>query len=386
MICTEVFDFNVLAYDKDPTIPIINQGGTSSSKTYSILQFLYFIASNSAKPLVISICSYALPHLRLGAVRDFENILNDEGVAIEKIRNKTENTYYIGKSIIEFFGTDNVAKVKGPRRDILYINECNYVKYDIYDQLSVRTKGAIFLDFNPTLEFWVHTELIPNSAHHFIKSTYLNNRMLDEVIVKRIESHKNNEQWWRVYGLGETGSLEGAIFKNWRFENDSEVSEQFNILPSGYAMDFGFHPDPDVLVKVAVDEKRKKIYAKQIIHQSGLGLEELTDLIGDEVTSRSQSIVADSATPRMIYDLSKRFNIKGVVKGGGSIIEGIRIMQDYEIIISKDSYDLSKELNSYMWSDKKAGIPLDANNHEIDSIRYYVLTHTNHRRRTKLIS
>lgn len=384
MRTTTVFEKNLLAYNAKQNL-IINPGGTSSSKTYSILQLLYLIALQRKSPRVISVVSYAFPHLRLGAVRDFDSILTAQGIIPDNIRNKTDMTYRIGNSIIEFFGTENLGKVHGPRRDILFINEANNVKHDIFTQLAIRTRECVFLDFNPVQEFWVHTEVMPKLKHELIKSTYLDNNYLDENTIRQIESRRHNENWWKVYGMGEIGSLEGAIFDNWRFEERNEVMEAFENIPNGYAMDFGFHPDPDSLNRIAIDEKRKKIYVKEIIYDNFLGIEELSTKIGNEITDRSKSIIADSASPRMIYDLSKKFNIKAVVKGGGSVLEGIRIMQDYEIIISSNSYNLSKEFQNYIWSDKKSGIPIDAFNHGIDNIRYYVLTHTSHRRRTKLI-
>jgi phage terminase large subunit len=209
---------------------------------------------------------------------------------------------------------------------------------------------------------------------------YLPKSELDKILMKK--DKPGFENWWKVYGLGELGSLEGVVFQNVRYEKEGEVSEAFRILPTGYAMDFGFHPDPDVLIKVAINEKEKKIYAHEVIYKSGLGIQELSDLIGVEIPDKIKSIIADSASPRMIFDLGKRFNIKAVIKPG--VIESIRALQEYEIIISDTSYNFMKETQNYIWSDKKAGIPFDAWNHCWDALRYYQTSHTSLRIPTKI--
>lgn len=357
---TKVFDYNLHAYLEKHRI-IINQGGTSSSKTYSTLQLLYLIALKSKTPILISVVSRALPHLKLGAMRDFDKILLSWGEIPDKIKNKTDNYYKIGKSIIEFFGTEDLGKVHGPRRDILYINEANHVKHDVFDQLAIRTKSTIFIDYNPVQEFWVQTDIIPNEPHKFIKSTYLDNGFLSEDIKRAIESKRSNENWWKVYGLGELGQLEGSILKDWEY-GDFDTS-----LPYAYGLDFGFSPDPDAMVKIAIDHKKKIIYADEIIYNTG---QSLNDLIASIPATKTDYIIADSAEPRLIFDLSKYFNIKAVKKYPGSVAQMLKVMQDYKIIITDKSYNLAKELNNYIWNDKKSGVPIDAYNHLIDAMRY----------------
>jgi|WetSurMetagenome_2_1015567.scaffolds.fasta_scaffold07132_7 phage terminase large subunit len=366
MEATNVLLRNMAAYNENESGLFINQGGTSSTKTYSILQLLYLIAKRSKRRLIISVCSYALPHLRLGAVRDFEKILSDEGCNIGEIRNKTENIYEIGNSIIEFFGTDNLAKVHGPRRDILFINEANHIKYDIYIQLAIRTRAAIFIDYNPTMEFWVHDEIIPKEKHVFIKSTYRDNPFLDLATIQRIEARRNNENWWRVYGEGEVGQLEGTILSNWRYlKKDEKWGEG---LSFGFGLDFGFN-DPDALVKVAIDNRTKKMYWDEKIYKDGNSFEQLRLLVASHCT-RNDSIIADCADARMINELKKYFNIKPIIKSDGTVSEVLKLMQDYEHILTPTSFNLAKEFNNYIWNDKKAGIPMDAFNHLIDAGRY----------------
>lgn len=361
---TGVFTKNIEAYNSGERI-VINQGGTASSKTYSILQLLYLIAKKSKQQLVISVVSQTLPHLKLGAMRDFKNILVSAGEIVDALWNKTDNIFTVGNSQIEFFSTDNLGKVHGPRRDILFINECNNVKYEIYDHLAIRTRKAIFLDYNPVSEFWVHETLMPEQPHMFIKSTYLDNEFLDKVIVEQIERKRlTNENWWRVYGMGEVGQFEGAIFTNWTTGIFDES------LPYGYGLDFGFR-DPDAMTKVAIDTGRRKIYAHECIYANGLSTGMLTDRIKQHASPRD-FIVADAAEARLIHELAQVFNIKPANKKSGSVQEGIKLMQDYEIVITADSYNLAKELNNYVWADRKGQVPEDAYNHLIDGIRYFV--------------
>lgn len=366
MELSKVFDKNIDAYlDGAPTI--INQGGTRSSKSYSIMQLLFLIAFKSKKKMIISIVSRALPHLKLGVMRDFEEILEDYGILPELVKNETNSFFKIGKSIIEFFGADSVDKVHGPARDILYVNEANFIKYDIFDQLAIRTKGAVFLDFNPTSRFWVHDEIIPKHRHALIKSTYLDNDFLTLEQIERIEAKKNNVNWWKVYGLGEIGILEDAVFQNWKY---GEFDESLNSM---YGLDFGVN-DPDAMVRVAIDRKSKLIYVDEAIYQNGLSTGILMALV-ENATIQNNLIIADSSGKRTIMDMQKAgINIKAVKKYAGSILDGIRLISDYQLIITNKSYNLARELMAYRWVDKKGGVPLDADNHLIDAMRYAVQT------------
>lgn len=365
METTKVFEYNWKEFCSKSKL-IINQGGTRSGKTYSILQAIFLIAKYAKKPLVISVVSYALPHLKLGAMRDFDSILLSQNIIPDTIKNKTDCFYKINGSIIEFFGVDNLAKVHGPARDMLFINEANFIKKDVFDQLAIRTKSTIFIDYNPSREFWVHTELIQKQKHSFIKSTYNDNNFLTAEQKARIEAKKDNKNWWKVYGLGELGQLEDCILTNW------EYGEFDNSLPFGFGLDFGVK-DPDALVKVAIDRQRNLVYCQEVIYKSGLSTNNLKDILIQHCQKRM--IVADSANPRTILDLQGHgLNILGVKKGAGSVNEGIKIMQDFKLIVHSESYNLARELNAWVWLDKKGEIPLDAENHLIDAVRYYCTT------------
>jgi phage terminase large subunit len=342
-----------------------NQGGQGSSKTYSILQLLYLIATKEKKR--ITIASYALPHLKAGAMFDFDKIIESFGINPLSIKNISESSYHINGSIIEFYGIEgNIAKAHGPRRDILFINECNRkITYDVFDMLATRTQGAVFLDFNPDQEFWLHEKLIPNFKHLFIKSNYLDNPWLPEKELKNILLKKDKsgfENWWKVYGEGELGKLEGAIFQNWRY------GEFDKYLPHSFGLDFGFN-DPDALVKIAIDHKRKIMYWDEKIYKEGNSFEDLKKLLTIHC-SQNDIITADCADARMISQLRQYFNIKPVNKIKWTVSEALKLMQDYEMIITETSLNLAKEFNSYIWNDKKAGIPIDGFDHLIDAGRY----------------
>ena len=374
---TDIYFKNADAFMEGHNL-VINQGSTGSSKTWSILQFLYDLAKYCPKSLIISVCSYALPHLKLGAIREFDKILIDYGENPGEICNKTDFVYKIGNSVIEFFGIEgNLAKVHGPRRDILFINEANKkITYDIFDQLHTRTRMCTFLDYNPTSEFWIHTEVMPNFKHKYIHSTWRDNPHLSEVEKQKILSKydkKGFENWVKIYGEGEIGILEGQIFTNWT------LGEFDDSLPYGFGLDFGYHPDPDAMIKVAIDEKHKKIYLDEKFYETGQSTDDLKRSVLQSINSHDNLIIADCADPRMIADLRKQsgaarfsLNIHGVKKDG-TVSEWLKSMLGYEMIVTEDSYNLAKELGNYIWSDKKAGIPIDAFNHLIDAARYYFM-------------
>lgn len=369
MLTTKVFKKNLNAYVNAAKL-IVNQGGQGSSKTYSVLQLLYFIAKTSDKSLIISVCSYALPHLKGGAIRDFENILKSDDIDIEKVRNKSDWTYHINNSIVEFFGiVGNESKATGPRRDILYVNEANRkVDYEVFELMNARTHKCTFLDYNPRAEFWYHTKIKDNFEHVFIKSTFLDNTYLPEREVQNILSKKDKkgfENWWKVYGLGELGQVEGAIFNNWSFGDFN------NDLAYGYGLDFGVR-DMDGMIKCAIDKTNKKIYLKEEIYQNGLSTDNLFNIIKSRNVGQ-KLIVADSAGTRTILDFkNKGLNIRAVEKG--KIIEDIKMLMDYELIVDNDSFNLQKELNTYVWVDERGEIPIDENNHLLDPMRYYCRT------------
>ena len=359
---------------------IVLQGGQGSSKTWSTLQEFYLIAKYSPERFIFTICSYALPHLKLGAIRDFEKILLSFGENPDTIHNKSDHYFKVGNSLIDYFGIrDNYSKVTGPRRDFLFINEINNrITYDDFDQLNQRTHKCTIVDYNPRSEFWLHEEIFPHFKNAFIKSTYLDNPYIPDSELKKILWKKDKPKfanWWKIYGEGETGQYEGLIFTDWEF-GDFDDTLSFN-----FGLDFGFYPSPDAMGKVAIDKKRKIIYASECIYETELLPSELSNKVG-KYASRNNQIIADSADPRMIKNLQSKYNIQGVKKTG-TIAEWIRLMQDYKLIVTEGSHNLAKELNNYVWSDKKAGIPIDEWNHLLDGIRYVFMKQNQMRIPTK---
>jgi phage terminase large subunit len=356
----------------------IVQGGTSSSKTFSIIPLLITYASQNPRS-EISIVSESIPHLKRGAVKDFINIMIITDNWKDASFNKSDLKYrFANGSYIEFFSADQPDKLRGARRDVLFINECNNIPFEAYNQLAIRTKKFIYLDYNPTSEFWVHTELIKDADSDFVILTYKDNEALDTAIVKEIEKAKEKaktskywENWWMVYGLGQIGSLEGVIFSNWSIID--RIPENSKLL--GYGMDFGFTNDPTTLI--AVYRYDGKIILDEMIYKSGL-------LNSDIISNLSkfnvgQSVIwADSAEPKTIEEIRRSgFNIKPVTKGSDSINFGLDILQQYELLVTNESLNLIKELRSYTWDTDKTGKklnkPIDDFNHAIDAMRYFAM-------------
>lgn len=345
---------------------IINQGGQGSSKTYSTLQVIYNYLTG-ADHTKVTFSSYALPHLKQGVVSDFDNILGTFGENLGLVKSQpAQPIYKIGQSEINCYGVEgNLALAHGPRRDILYINECNRrITYDVFDQLFSRSQIA-FVDFNPDREFWLHEKVMPNFPYTLIKSNYLDNPYLSPNELENILMKKDKpgfENWWKVYGEGELGQLEGAILQNW------EYGEFDDTLPYGYGLDFG-SKHPDAMVKCAVDRQRMRLYWKEEIYQNSLSTKQLSEIIASRGVGK-KLIVADSAATRTIQDLKGQgYNIEGVVKG--KIIDDIKLLWDYKIIVDPNSPNLSRNLNNWIWLDKKGEIPIDTDDDLIDAARYY---------------
>lgn len=349
---------------------IVQQGGTSSGKTYSTLQLLYLLAVKH-QGIIISVVSESLPHLKRGAMRDFFNILNEDNLYSMSNHNRSDNIYHIGKSKIEFFSADNKDKMRGSRRDILYINECNNVDYDSFVQLEVRTRKRVYLDFNPVCEFWAHTEVLSKDKESIlVKTNYKDNEYLDAAIVRSIESKKHNEQWWRVYGLGEIGTLEGIIFaNNWKITESFPKNCKFEAL----GLDWGYTNDPTAIVKIGVMDN--ELYVNELCYEKEMSNDAIYKRIKD-VGEDHLEIYADSAEPKSIDYLRKRgLKIFAATKGKDSVVNGIELLKMQRMNVTKDSTNVIKELRNYSWKKMGEGYintPIDDFNHAIDALRYVV--------------
>lgn len=365
---TEVFEKNARAY-VDGYRYIINQGSARSSKTYSILQLLHFIAKKPKKR-IISVVSKTLPHLKRGALRDFQDYLITTGQYDDKAYNRSTLTFKFGDSIIEFFSVDQPEKVYGASRDILFVNEVNSISEDIFRQLAIRTKEKIFVDFNPSHEFYIHTDYMKRPNAKFIHSTFRQNPYLSkEIINELLTAGERNENFRKVFVEGEIGSIEGVVFENW------EIGEFDNSLQVVYGQDYGFVNDPTTLVRIAIDKKRKKLYICECYYLKGLTTSQIYEL--NKMHAGQNLIVADSAEPRLIEELRARGNnIVAAKKGQGSVSAGLLSMLDYKIIVDPNSHNLMSELRNYVWLDGRSKIVIDAYNHCIDAARY-AFTHLN---------
>lgn len=358
-----------------PDVRYVNsEGGTRSSKTFSALQVLIEIAKG-CRGLIISVVSETFPHLKRGAIRDFKEILADEWQ--EKAWNKSSAIYaFDSGSIIEFFSADQPGKVHGPARDILFINEANHISYDTARQLFVRTRLFILFDYNPTHAFWAHEEIAPRNNCVSIHSTYKDNDYLTPFQIAEIESNKGDENWWRVYGEGKVGQLEGLIFPDFDLVDALPPADG---LREVYGMDFGFTNDPSTLIREMIDTGRKEIWLDEIFYATGMLNSAMAAAMEEaQVPKRSTLIFADCAEPKTIAELAGYgYNIKPCYKATRKA-EQLQIMKGYRLKVTKRSLNTIRELRNYCWMQDKDGRwlnePQEFGDHAMDAARYGAVT------------
>lgn len=353
------------------------QGGTSASKTFSILAILIDKAIKTPG-LEISIVSETIPHLRRGCLKDFLAIMKDTNRYIPQNYNKTLLKYnFTNGSYIEFFSADSEEKLRGARRNILYLNEANNINYDAYLQLEMRTDGDIYIDFNPTSKFWAHTEVLtqPNSEHVIL--TYKDNEALSQEIIESLEMNRMKaatstywNNWCRVYLDGEIGQVEGTIYNDYVVID--RIPEEARLLC--YGLDFGFSQDPMALVGIyKLDDN---LVIDEVIYRTGVLNSELSSLL--KQNGVTGEIFADAAEPKSIAEL-KRYGhqVKPVEKGKDSVKFGIQLVQEYKLLVTKRSTNLLDELSKYSWKKLRDGgyddTPIDMYNHAMDAMRYGVM-------------
>lgn len=350
------------------------QGGSSASKTISILLYLIALAQSDTERTLTSVVSESMPHIKKGAMRDFKNIMQDHNYWNENRWNATDSIYtFETGSKIEFFGAEDGSKLRGARRDRLFINEANNVPLEAFEQLEIRTKDFIFLDWNPTNEFWFYTDVLPNrkDVDHLIL-TYKDNEALSQNIISALESRMNRKSWWRVYGLGLLGDVEGKIYKDWNIIDEIP----FEARLERYGLDFGYTNDPTAIV--AVYYYNGGYILDEIAYSSGLLNKDISSIIKD--TEKRALVIADSAEPKSIDDLKFTYmiDIIGAEKGQDSIRNGIEIVQAQRISVTRRSVNILKEYRNYLWKTDKDGkyispnIPEDGNDHMMDAIRYAI--------------
>ena len=362
----------------DQRIKIV-RGGTSAGKTICILLILIdYAIRNEGKQ--ISVVSESIPHLRRGALKDAISILKGLNRYKDNQFNKSTLKYtFTNGSYIEFFSTDSPDRLRGARRTDLYINECNNIPFDAYQQLVVRTTGNIWLDYNPSSLFWVDKELIGKPDTDFITLTYKDNDALPESIVKEIEKARDKAKtstywanWWRVYGLGEVGSLEGVCIPDWK-EIDT-VPQEARLL--GYGMDFGYSVDPTTLI--ALYKWNDAYIYDEVLYKKGMLNRDISRYL--QANDIRENIIADSAEPKSIAELNQYgHNVYPVSKGRDSVVYGIQLMNQNELYVTSRSKNLKRELQGYIWAKDKEGNTLQKPTGEhpdcVDAARY-ILTDT----------
>ena len=323
-------------------------GGTSAGKTISILQLLIDRAQRDKRPTLTSVVSETMPHLKKGAIRDFLSILIECGYFRDDRWNKTDSIYtFETGSKIEFFSAEESDKVRGPRRDRLFMNEASNIPFETFEQLEIRTKEVIWLDWNPVSEFWWYTEVMPMREVDFMILTYKDNEGLDKAIVDSIESRKGNKNWWRVYGEGLLGEAEGRIYKDWAM-----IDLPHEARLRRYGLDFGYTNDETAIV--GIYEYNGGYIWDEVAYQKGLSNKDIADLFKNQPKAL---IIADSAEPKSIAEIkSYGLTILPAQKGKGSVLQGIQWVQDQRISVTKPSTNILKEYRNYLWmTDRLSG-------------------------------
>jgi phage terminase large subunit len=344
------------------------QGGTSSSKTISTLLFLIAKSQSDTKPTLTSVVSESIPHLKRGAMRDFKNILKAHNYWKDNNWNATDSIYtFETGSQIEFFSTDNGDKLRGGRRDRCFMNEANNCTLDAFDQLEVRTKEFIILDWNPSNEFWFYTEILGKreDVDHIIL-TYKDNEGLSQEIVDSIEARKNRKGWWQVYGLGQLGEVEGKIYKDWAIVDSIPHEARLE----RYGLDFGYSNDPTAIVGIYY--YNGGYILDEITFKKGLLNKQIADILKGE---KEALIIADSAEPKSIDEIkSYGLLIQGADKGKDSIVNGINTVQEQRISVTRRSTNIINEYRNYLWKTDKDGkilnVPEGGFDHSLDAVRY----------------
>ena len=356
-------------------VPVfILQGGTSSGKTYAVLQTLFVIAARYPKmggePTIISVVGQDVPNLKRGAITDATNIAATFAPVVKRYHTTEKAFELTNGARIEFVSYETPQDAKAGKRHILFVNEANGIRHEVFEQLSIRTKVAVFLDYNADAEFWVH-HLYASEAKatgNFCRSTYLDNPFLSPAVVASIEAKRGNSEWWRVYGEGRTGKSEGVIYKR------AESWHQFpdDVRRFGYGLDFGFS-EPLALVKCGIAGEH--VYAQEIAYQSGLTPSALAAALPAWGVAKASPIWADGARPEIIMELRRLgYNVRPATKGPESVLNGIMALNDMPMRLIGPN--LTREARMYKWATHAATghftrTPAPSDDHALDALRYW---------------
>lgn len=350
---------------------IVEQGGSRSSKSYNILIWLIVNAKTKWSNKVIDIVRKSFPSLRTSIMVDFFKILNDYNWYDEENHNKTSNEYTIGTNKFRFISCDEAQKVRGAGRDYLFLNEANELTLEEFRQFNMRTRTLTILDFNPSDEFhWIYDQVLTRPDVDFYQTTYRDNPFLDKRIVAEIEMYKTiDENYWRIYGLGERGVGEATIYKNWEIVRIPEPQGQ-----TFYGLDFGFN-HPTSLIKVIIADGF--LYSRELLYETGLTTADIIQRLGELGLSGTDTIIGDSARPEAIEEIYRAgYNIHSCIKGKDSVITGIDYLKRQKIKVDAESVNLQKEFKQYKWKIDKEGRRLDepvkVHDDAMDALRYAI--------------
>jgi len=347
------------------------QGGSRSGKTYNTLLWIIFSYCNRNTGKVVSICRKTLPSLKASVLRDFLEILRNNDLYSEIYHNKTSNEYWLNGNLIEFFSLDMGSRVRGRKRDLLFVNEANEIDYEAWNQLLFRTDGNIIIDYNPHDQFhWIYDKVLerPDCSLHI--STFMDNPFLSETLKQEIQRLKDTDpEYWRVYGLGLRGQNRSLVFK---FQIVDEIPATARFI--AYGLDFGYASDPSSLCATYIDGD--DMYCKELLYETGLTNQDIAKKLEQLGLDRRDEVFADSSEPKSIEEIHRMgWNIKGKKKY--EINYGIDLIRRYKLHITKESINAIRELESYKYVEDRNGNPtnkpVDQNNHFCDSLRYSVV-------------
>lgn len=376
---TKVFVMTKEAALKKPRY-VVSVGGTRSGKTFAILQLLTYLVERDKPGDVSSVVSETLPHLKKGAIRDFETIMGTT-LKDDPNWNETEHVYtFPNGGKLEFFSVDAPSRVQGPARKRLFENEAIHLQYDTHRQLAVRTKGIIFIDLNPECVSWIDEKIMPRKNCITFRTTYKDNvdrntgvSLLSQEQIDEIESNKDDSNWWRVYGLGLTGQLEGLIFPE--FEQ-VDVWPDFiaDSIKESYGIDYGFTNDTTAIIHCLTDNRKREIWLDEVLFRKGMLNEDIAAVLKAE--NAKAPIYADSAEPKTNADISRYgFNVTGSYKATKKA-EQLQLIKGYKLKVTKRSLNIIRELRGYTWQKDKNGEllnePIGVQDHSMDAFRYGV--------------
>ena len=347
----------------------IEQGGTRSGKTYNILMFIIFDYCLRNRNKIVTVCRKTFPSVRASVMRDFIEILRSHNMYSEEYHNKSNSEYHLNGNLVEFISLDQPQKVRGRKRNLLFINEANELDFEDWQQLVFRTEDKIILDYNPSDEYhWIYDKVKDRDDADFYITTYLDNPFLEPSIKAEIERLRDtDEQYWQIYGLGQKGISKATIFN---FTETNVIPEDAEFV--SYGADAGYTNDPTTLVSVY--KKDYNLYIKEHLYQTQMTTVDIHNK-WKQIGITREPIYFDSAEPRLIEELRRMgWNVRPSIKGADSVNAGIDLLKRFKIHIYKDSHNAIQEFRNYKWQEDKSGKlmnkPVDKNNHLIDATRY----------------